>query len=60
MGFPGTEPIGSVHSFPVRGAVARSTLLVRLAQRCATPQLIGEHFSSLEMVLLDSPCCFSA
>ena len=38
MGVPGTEPIGSVHSFPVRGAVARSTPLVRLARRWATPQ----------------------
>ena len=43
MGFPGTEPIGSVHSFPVRGAVARSTPLVRLARRCATPQLISNR-----------------
>ena len=43
MGFPETEPIGSVHSFPVRGAVARSTPLVRLARRCATPQLISNR-----------------
>ena len=43
MRFPGTEPIGTVHSFPVRGAVARSTPLVRLARRCATPQLVSNR-----------------
>lgn len=43
MRFPGTELIGSVHRFPARGAVARSAPLVRLAGRCATPQLISNR-----------------
>src|SRR5699024_964987 len=43
MRFPGTEPIGTVYSFTVLGAVARSATLTRLTGRCATPQFVPDR-----------------